>query len=152
MTKEQIQKGITEHINPTLLLFKNNITNRFIKYYISTNIEYNMTNELANDIGNCDGLVLSGYLPNKKVLDYFIKPKILIAYSGTCYDEYCNNVNIMTFLKNNKIYKKYFIKGYFMPSHVQEYQTYFEIKPKEFYNIEHLIDISNKWYELWKIS
>lgn len=77
---------LPHHINPTLLTFFNERTRQTIKYYISTNIEYNMTVSLQQDIEEADALVVSGYHPNIKLLEYFTKPKIFIGYSNTCYD------------------------------------------------------------------
>ena len=77
---------LPHHINPTLLTFFNERTRQTIKYYISTNIEYNMTISLQQDIEEADALVVSGYHPNIKLLEYFTKPKIFIGYSNTCYD------------------------------------------------------------------
>jgi hypothetical protein len=77
---------LPQHINPTLLTFFNERTRQTIKYYISTNIEYNMTISLQRDIEEADALVVSGYNPNIKLLEYFTKSKIFIGYSNTCYD------------------------------------------------------------------
>ena len=77
---------LPQHINPTLLTFFNERTRQTIKYYISTNIEYNMTISLQQDIEEADALVVSGYNPNIKLLEYFTKSKIFIGYSNTCYD------------------------------------------------------------------
>ena len=74
------------HINPTVLTFFNEKTQQIIKYYISTNIQYNMCPKLQNDIEQADALIISGYHPTSKLLEYFTKPKIFIGYSGTYYD------------------------------------------------------------------
>jgi hypothetical protein len=77
---------IYEHINPTLLHFVNPITDQTIKYYISTNIKYNMCKLLEDDIKETDGLILSGYFPNKIILDYLPETnKTFYCYSATCY-------------------------------------------------------------------
>ena len=75
------------HINPTVLTFLNEKTQQIIKYYISTNIQYNMCPKLQNDIEQTDALIISGYHPTSKLLEYFTKPKIFIGYSNTWYDE-----------------------------------------------------------------
>ena len=77
---------LPHHINPTMLEFVNETTGQSIKYYISTNIQYTMTPNLQKDIEEADALLVSGYHPNIKLLEYFTKPKIFIGYSGTCYD------------------------------------------------------------------
>ena len=63
---------IYQYINPTLVIFKNN-TGQIVKYYISTNIEYNINKEIINDIKEEDVLIISGYHPNKLILNYFDK-------------------------------------------------------------------------------
>ena len=77
---------LPNHINPTMLEFFNERTGQTIKYYISTNIQYTMTPNLQKDIEEADALLVSGYHPNIKLLEYFTKPKIFIGYTDTCYD------------------------------------------------------------------
>ena len=77
---------LPNHINPTLLSFYNEKTEQYIKYYISTNIQYNMCSKLQKDIEESNALVISGYHPNIKLLKYFTHPKIFIGYSDTYYD------------------------------------------------------------------
>ena len=71
------------HINPHVFLFKNKYTNQTLKYYISTNFLYNMSPELRNDMCYADGLILSGYFPNKQLLQYFTEPKTIIGFTET---------------------------------------------------------------------
>jgi len=71
------------HINPHVFIFKNKYTHQILKYYISTNFLYNMTPELRNDMCYADGLILSGYFPNKQLLQYFITPKTIIGFTET---------------------------------------------------------------------
>ena len=73
---------IPQYIGPTLLLFENKMTQQVLKYYISTNILYNMCPELKEDIEESDALIVSGYQPNIKLLDYFTSPKTFIRYTG----------------------------------------------------------------------
>lgn len=54
-----------------------------VKYYISTNFLYNMNPELRNDMCSADGLILSGYFPNKELLHYFTNPKTIIGFTET---------------------------------------------------------------------
>ena len=89
------------YINPTLVIFKNNNTGQIVKYYISTNIEYNINKEIINDIKEADGLIISGYHPNKLILNYFDKPKNLYCYFYTSYKIYEKNMNEQE--KNNII-------------------------------------------------
>ena len=62
------------NICPTLLIFFNSITGQKLKYYISTNILYNMCWDLENDISSSEGLIISGYHPNKILLNYIPFP------------------------------------------------------------------------------
>ncbi len=82
--------------DPTLLVFRNDITNQVIKYYISTNILYNMNDELKNDIYNSDTLYVSGYFPDVELLDY-LSPT-MINFVG---DINCSN---LTTLEDNDIF------------------------------------------------
>ena len=106
------------YINPTLVIFKNNNTEQIVKYYISTNIEYNINKEIINDIKEADGLIISGYHPNKLILNYFDKPKNLYCYFNTSYKIYEKNMNeeeknnIINFINTNTYEQisKYFNK------------------------------------------
>ncbi|MEI6237225.1 MAG: hypothetical protein WCP03_01310, partial [Candidatus Saccharibacteria bacterium] len=44
------------------------------------------THDLANDIKEADALIVSGYFPHKKILNYFDGPKKFLGYSDTIYD------------------------------------------------------------------
>lgn len=93
------------NINPSLLTFYNSNTKQKLKYYISTNILYNMCEELENDIKTCDGLIISGYHPNKKILNYINYPINLYCYDETCYNILEENIddtnNIVYWLFDN---------------------------------------------------
>jgi hypothetical protein len=124
-------------INPTLLSFANDITEQIIHYYISTNIEYNMTPRLLQDIQSADALIVSGYFPNKILLDYFDKdmPKKFIGYSQTCYkgtnDEYPDEKNtIINVLKQSKnvIKNDYFYSYYYVCSETGSYKKFATFK------------------------
>lgn len=100
-----------DNINPTLLTFHNYKTNQTIKYYISTNILYNMCPMLENDILTSDGLILSGYHPHKILFSYISsKLKTIYCYTATCYDynDYYKD-NIISGLYNNNINVIYII-------------------------------------------
>jgi hypothetical protein len=84
-------KGIPPHSNPTLFYFVNTKTNQILKYYVSTNILYNLSTELFNDINKSDILIISNYFPNKRLFElygfgegpYAVQPKMLYVYSNT---------------------------------------------------------------------
>lgn len=92
-------------INPCLLTFVNHKTSQIIKYYISTNILVNMCEELKKDIIESTGIILSGYHPDKIILDYISSPIKLYCYSNTCYylddDEVNNFDNLIYWTFNN---------------------------------------------------
>lgn len=107
---------LPSYINPTLLTFVNQETNQEIKYYVSTNIEYNMNDELKKDIQESDGLIVSGYYPDGKLLESFgdlSKPKTFYGYSRTWFgndpDQVDNRNNIIHLIQTNRIEtSKYF--------------------------------------------
>jgi hypothetical protein len=76
---------IPEYINPFLLVFKNNKTAQTIKYYISTNIKFNINEQIIHDIKTSDGIIVSGYLPDVEILNYFDNPKIFFGYNTSFY-------------------------------------------------------------------
>ncbi len=96
------------YINPHLCVFKNN-KDIIIKYYISTNILFNMYPILEKDIYEADTLYNAGYHPDIKLLKHFssngiIKKKNFIGNNKTCYciDSDDNNI-IKYFIENNNM-------------------------------------------------
>ncbi len=108
------------YINPHLLIFKNHSKNkdnneRIIKYYISTNILFNMTPILKNDIKTSDTLYVAGYHPDIILLKY-IKNKInFVGDDKTIYfsepDEDENT--IINSMSNNNIHNKIKLNDWF---------------------------------------
>ena len=122
LSHEQKRRGVPKYFNPTVLIFENEEKTRKIKYYVSTNIEYNMCDELSEDIASSDSVAVVGYSPKTLIFDYFKDKKTFIAYSGTCYSYYGKNDDLIgaCFECNNddEVYKKYFNDiGYFLESH-----------------------------------
>jgi len=98
---------------PTLLTFEkaasaNNIK-QTIRYYISTNIIYNMSEQLKSDIRTTDSLILSGYFPNKLVFKMLNSDIIIYCYTSTVYefDPAYDIENILSELQN--VEKNYII-------------------------------------------
>lgn len=96
------------YINPHLFIFK--YKDIVIKYYISTNILFNMHPMLEKDIYEADTLYNAGYHPDCKLLKYFslngiIKKKNFVGDNQTCYyieyEDDDNNI-IKFFIKNEK--------------------------------------------------
>ena len=97
-----------ELANPSLLIFKNK--ERMIKYYISTNILFNMNDRLKTDIEESTGLIVSAYFPDAKILDYFVNKIDFYGYSETVYDEADDDPNIISFVNRSEkeFFNKYF--------------------------------------------
>jgi hypothetical protein len=110
------------YINPTLLVFRNIITNQILKYYISVNIKINVTTMLHIDIESCDGILVNGYYPEIEILKHFDKPKAFFGFTNSDY-----TIDTSTFSKetdNNIIY--------FLQNCICNTQYYFD----EFYMID----------------
>jgi hypothetical protein len=95
------------YINSHLFVFKNNFNSmiahrtRTIKYYISTNILYNMKPILEQDIIESDTLYVAGYHPDKELLKY-IKNKInFVGDNDTVYNNYNNDETDKNSIINN---------------------------------------------------
>lgn len=119
-----LQKSEYPDINPCLYEFKNKYTDKKIKYYVSTNIECNMTYELQKDIEECDSMIVSGYFPTVSLKKYFPKPKALICFTDTVYPEYTtlaepqdndfiSSVTYMNDLHASKYFNSYYICSHF---------------------------------------
>jgi|688.fasta_scaffold379571_1 hypothetical protein len=108
------------YINPTLLVFRNIITNQTLKYYISVNIKLNVTNMLHIDIESCDGILVNGYYPEIEILRYFDKPKAFYGYTNanytidtTTFSKETDN-NIIYFLQNCICNTQYYFDAFYM--------------------------------------
>ena len=89
---------IPVNLNPELYIFENKEKNQIIKYYISTNILYNMNYTLLEDIKDSDALIINEYIPNIKLFDYFDeKMKILIGYINTIFSTNNDYINKISF-------------------------------------------------------
>ena len=112
-----IIKETFPNICPKLITFYNYNTEQKLKYYISTNILYNICVDLKNDIRTSTGLIISGYHPHKKILNYIIKPINLYCYDKTAYkleDNQVDDLNNLIYwmFKNLTMVKKYFSNIY----------------------------------------
>jgi hypothetical protein len=108
---------IPSDINPVMLVFYNSRTQQKLTYYASTNIIFNMSKTLKNDISTCDGIIVSGYFPEKEVLNYFVSPKMLFGYTDTSYilDSISSNENnILYFLHNCICNRPYYFTEFYM--------------------------------------
>ena len=110
---------IPNDVNPAVIGFINVKTNQQITYYVSTNIKFNMTDQLRNSIATCDGVIVSGYLPETEILQYFITPKKFFGYTGTSYTIETENLteednNIIYFLHNCICNTQYYFTEFHM--------------------------------------
>lgn len=107
------------NINPTMLVFFNKETSQKIIYYMSTNILLNMNSYLEHDIHSSDGIIVSGYHPHSKLLDYFKHPKTFLGYTCTCYGKFMFNdmedsYTIISFLHNCPCNTIYYFNDFYM--------------------------------------
>ena len=121
--KQHNWKSKYPHINPHVFLFKNKYTHQTLKYYVSTNFLYNMSPELRNDMCNADGLILSGYFPNKQLLQYFTEPKTIIGFTETYFpheselnDMDCSSSIIRELVDDENREKPLWVNQYYMIS------------------------------------
>ena len=139
-------------INPTLIVFKNNKTLKTLKYYVSTNFQLNMNPILKQDIETSDGIIVSGYIPNIDILDYFCKPKIFFGYTDTCYSPLQRHImdksqtqtnnkdrDILYFLTNFLCNTPYFFTEFYMI----EKHTGIIIKCQNFQHFLEIVNYSN---------
>ena len=107
------------NVNPAMLVFHNKRTRQKIIYYVSTNIKFNMNNILENDISTCDGIIISGYLPEAEILQHFSRTKIFFGYTNTSYNvdtksSQIKDNNIIYFLHNCICNTQYFFTDFYV--------------------------------------
>jgi hypothetical protein len=111
---------IPNYVNPFLLVFKNYKTQQTLKYYISTNIKFNINPQIIKDIETSDGIMVSGYLPDIDILKYFGSSKIFFGYTKSCYDD-TNKTEFNEKYNNNIIH---FLHKFVCNSHYYFYDFY----------------------------
>jgi hypothetical protein len=125
---------LPKHINPTMLVFTNKKTQQKIKYYISTNINFNINPNLRHDIASSDAIIVLEYFPEINILTYFDNPKIFIGYSNINYQLSVNdtsfNNDILYFLHNYICNRRY----YFIDFYIVDNETGITSKCKDFDN------------------
>jgi hypothetical protein len=98
-------------VNSHLLEFKN--CNKYVKYYISTNINNDMCPMLEKDLIESDTLYIQGYFPDIKLFEYFTKKKTFVGASNNIYnDPEPDCTNIITHMQNNNNSDDYFDSYY----------------------------------------
>ena len=123
--------------NFTKTIQKNNYieyTNKIqiIKYFINTPFPEKITDEIEKEIRDCDTLIISGYNPNKKIIDLMPNLKNIIGNCHTCYNhndyEDENEKNNFTF--------NYLINNLNNPNICYNYLLLKEIKKYEYWNLD----------------
>lgn len=103
---------------PTLLTFKNEQTEQTIRYYISTNIETNICQQLKDDLHGCRGLILSGYFPHKCILNYLPKDIEYYCYTQTIYEKDEDRIDkIIDVLENGTFHLIDYTTGHHLSTH-----------------------------------
>ena len=125
-------KNGLKNINPTMLVFTNKNTQQKIIYYISTNINLNITPELRYDISSADAIIVSEYFSDINILEYFNNTKIFIGYSNINYKDRIDDIplknDILFFLHNYHCNRLYFFTEFYMV----DYETGIIIKYEDF--------------------
>ncbi len=139
-TKQKIYYEMSEHkipefINPTLLIFNNIKSNQMIKYYISTNFQLNLDEELFLDIKEVDGIIVCAHHPNKQLLDLLDRPIKFYGYSSTSFSYNPENLylknTIVEWIYENPVHAvKYFNEFYSVDkknSNIYQVKNIFEL-------------------------
>lgn len=139
------------------LEFKNT-NGKIIKYFINTPFPEKLTDEIKKELTDSENLILSGFDPNKVVLELMPNLKNIYGVTHTVYDcpdnefedeESMNNSVFRELVKNNQKYNYYLIKEnkYF------EYWINDNIKPtiKNIFEISKFDDLSELYDESKKI-
>lgn len=102
-----VVKQTFPHINPSLLVFYNKDTNQILKYYVSTNLKFN---GLIDDLYHCDGIIISGHLPDSVLGQYMSQGMKLYGYTRTVYlsDERDDSTVVDVINENNFLISEYF--------------------------------------------
>jgi len=100
------------------LLFKNDL-NQVIKYHISCAFPEFITDEIVEDIAQCNTLILCGHHPKKIILALMKEPKIIIGNCRTVYQD-CDDEesSIIEYLYNNP----YIVEKYILLKEIKEYE------------------------------
>lgn len=120
-------------MNPTLLTFVHTHTHQTVRYYISTNIRYNMNRWLIDDIKQSDALIVSGYFPDIVLYNYLgARPIQYIGYSKTCYTIALDEMKdtIYCGLYDNQYFDKYYSVDY-ESGRIIRYNTFMDFISKQ---------------------
>jgi hypothetical protein len=89
------------YLSPTLFTFYSDETSQTLKYYISTNLKFNAINEKQNMF---DGWIISGYLPDKTMLQFLSKNVKVYGYSETCFIDLDEKDNALMYCSTKQFY------------------------------------------------
>jgi hypothetical protein len=144
--KEQFEKLMKQN-NFTLesttkycWIYKNTY-DQVIKYHVSCSFPEFLTDEIKEDISNCNTLILCGYFPHKIIASMMPLFRYVICNTHTCYIDSCYeddddyNQSITKYLIDNPtIIKKYFL--------LKEYKKY------EYWEHKNIIDSVSDNYKV----
>lgn len=100
------------------LLFKNNL-DQVIKYHISCAFPEFLTDEIVDDIGQSNTLILCGHHPKKIILALMKEPKFIIGNCHTVYQKYDDEESqIINYLYENS----YIVEKYILLKEINEYE------------------------------
>jgi hypothetical protein len=99
------------------LIFKNNL-DQVIKYHISCAFPEFLTDEIVDDIGQCNTLILCGHHPSKIILPMMKEPKFIIGNCHTVYQDYDEESQIIKYLNENP----YIVEKYILLKEIEEYE------------------------------
>jgi hypothetical protein len=144
-----------ENLESTLIEISHNKLKKNLSYYISTSIPYDLydNNLLQDAIRSCDGIIISGYYPDKRIIKYLKTPINIIGYSDTYFptqEEYINSVYtnndsedlldsiIAWIIKNPHLIKSYTVVNY------KNHEQYFFSSYNDFVDKISQIRLENK--------
>lgn len=106
------------------LLFKNDL-GQVIKYHISCAFPEFITDEIVEDIAQCNTLILCGHHPKKIILALMKEPKFIIGNCRTVYQEYDDDESqIIKYLNENP----YIVEKYILLKEINEYEYWQDIR------------------------
>jgi hypothetical protein len=119
------------------LIYKNKY-DQIIKYHISCSFPEFLTEEIINDIKECNTLILCGHIPNKKILSMMKYPKTIIGNCHTVYS-YIESDN-----EHDRV-SEYLLK---YPYIMEKYILMKEINPYEHWEHKNIIESIRDNYKI----
>ena len=94
------QNEQSTHTEPECLIFVNPRHRQTVHYYISTDIKTNRHPAFIENIRTADALMVSGFMPNKCIIEMIQKPVVLICYTRTYFrlSSYADKSDLLYYL------------------------------------------------------